>query len=63
MRRFTPRLVTARRSCREAGTDRRCFIQTRPRENVLLQAKVCQSGDGGPAVNALAAAMQNALGQ
>jgi hypothetical protein len=24
---------------------------------------VCQSGDGDPAVNALAAAMQNALGQ
>jgi hypothetical protein len=50
-------------SKQEAGTDRRCFIQTRLRENVLLQAKVCQSGDGGPAVNALAAAMQSALGQ
>jgi hypothetical protein len=50
-------------SKQEAGTDRRCFIQTRLRENVLLQAKVCQSGDGGPAVNALAAAMQNTLGQ
>jgi hypothetical protein len=50
-------------SKQEAGTDRRCFIQTRLRENVLLQAKVCQSGDGGPAVNALATAMQNALGQ
>jgi PknH-like extracellular domain len=47
----------------EAGTDRRCFIQTRLRENVLLQAKVCQSGNGGPAVNVLAGAMQNALGQ
>jgi hypothetical protein len=50
-------------SKQESGTDRRCFIQTRLRENVLLQAKVCQSGDGGPAVNALAAAMQNKLGQ
>jgi hypothetical protein len=47
----------------EAGTDRRCFDQTRLRENVLLQAKVCQSGNGGPAVNVLAGAMQNALGQ
>ena len=47
----------------EAGTDRRCFIQTRLRENVLLQAKVCQPGNGGPAVNVLAGAMQNALGQ
>ena len=50
-------------SKQEAGTDRRCFFQTRLRENVLLQAKVCQSGDGGPAVGALATAMQNALGQ
>ncbi|MDI3313480.1 MAG: sensor domain-containing protein [Mycobacterium sp.] len=47
----------------EAGTDRRCFTQTRLRENVLLQAKVCQSGNGGPAVDALAGAMQNTLGQ
>ncbi|KZS69249.1 hypothetical protein A4G29_11990 [Mycobacterium kansasii] len=47
----------------EAGTDRRCFDQTRLRENVLLQAKVCQSGNGGPAVNVLAGAMQNLLGQ
>jgi hypothetical protein len=47
----------------EAGTDRRCFTQTRLRENVLLQAKVCQSGNGGPAVNVLAGAMQNSLGQ
>ena len=47
----------------EAGTDRRCFVQTRLRENVLLQAKVCQSGNAGPAVNVLAGAMQNALGQ
>jgi hypothetical protein len=47
----------------EAGTDRRCFVQTRLRENVLLQAKVCQPGNGGPAVNVLAGAMQNALGQ
>ena len=47
----------------EAGTDRRCFSQTRLRENVLLQAKVCQSGNGGPAVNVLAGAMQNILGQ
>ena len=47
----------------EAGTDRRCFSQTRLRENVLLQAKVCQSGNAGPAVNVLAGAMQNALGQ
>jgi hypothetical protein len=50
-------------SKREPDTDRGCFIQTRLRENVLLQAKVCQSGDGGPAVDALASAMQNALGQ
>jgi hypothetical protein len=50
-------------SKQQPGTDRRCFIQTRLRENVLLQAKVCQSGDGGPAVNALAGAMQNTLGQ
>lgn len=47
----------------EAGTDRRCFTQTRLRDNVLLQAKVCQSGNGGPAVNVLAGAMQNTLGQ
>ena len=47
----------------EAGTDRRCYTQTRKRENVLLQAKVCQSGNGGPAVNVLAGAMQNTLGQ
>lgn len=32
----------------EAGTDRRCFNTTRKRENVLLQAKVCQSGNAGP---------------
>ena len=47
----------------EAGTNRRCFTQTRLRENVLLQAKVCQSGNGGLAANVLAGAMQNALGQ
>ena len=47
----------------EAGPDRRCFVTTRLRENVLLQAKVCQSGNGGPAVNVLAGAMQNTLGQ
>ncbi|HET6736042.1 sensor domain-containing protein [Mycobacterium sp.] len=47
----------------EAGADRRCFTTTRKRENVLLQAKVCQSGNGGPAVNVLAGAMQNTLGQ
>ena len=47
----------------EAGTDRRCFTTTRKLENVLLQAKVCQSGNGGPAVNVLAGAMQNTLGQ
>lgn len=47
----------------QAGTDRRCFNTTRKRENVLLQAKVCQSGNGGPAVNVLAGAMQNTLGQ
>jgi hypothetical protein len=47
----------------EAGTDRRCFNQTRRRENVLLQAKVCQSGNGGPAVNVLAGTMENMLGQ
>jgi hypothetical protein len=47
----------------EAGIDRRCFTETRLRENVLLQAKVCQSGNGGPAVNVLAGAMQNSLGQ
>jgi PknH-like extracellular domain len=47
----------------EAGIDRRCFITSRRRENVLLQAKVCQSGNGGPAVNVLAGAMQNTLGQ
>lgn len=47
----------------EADTDRRCFSQTRLRVNVLLQAKVCQSGNGGPAVNVLAGAIQNILGQ
>ena len=46
-----------------AGADRRCFVQTRLRENVVLQAKVCQSGNAGPAVNVLAGAMQNSLGQ
>lgn len=50
-------------SKQEPATDRRCFFQTRLRENVVLQAKVCESGDGGPAVDALAAAMQNTLGQ
>lgn len=47
----------------EAGTDRRCFNQTRLRANVVLQAKVCQSGNAGPAVNVLVGAMQNSLGQ
>lgn len=47
----------------EVGTDRRCFTQTRRRDNVLLQAKVCQSGNGGPAVNVLVGAMENTLGQ
>ena len=47
----------------EGGTDRRCFTQTRLRENVLLQAKVCQPGNGGTAVNVLAWAMQYTLGQ
>jgi hypothetical protein len=47
----------------EAGTDRRCFNTTRRLENVLLQAKVCQPGNGGPALNVLAGAMQNTLGQ
>nr|WP_144208400.1 sensor domain-containing protein [Mycobacterium tilburgii] len=47
----------------EVGTDRRCFTQTRLRENVVLQAKVCQFGNAGPAVNVLAGAMQNALAQ
>ena len=47
----------------EAGTDQRCFVTTRRLENVLLQAKVCQPGNGGPAVNVLAGAMQNTLGQ
>jgi PknH-like extracellular domain len=58
-----PGAVDANWSKQEAGTDRRCFTQTRLRENVLLQAKVCQSGNAGPAVNVLAGAMQNALGQ
>lgn len=47
----------------EAGVDRRCFNQTRRRENVLLQAKVCQPGNGSLAVNVLANTMQNGLGQ
>ncbi|MBS9535442.1 sensor domain-containing protein [Mycobacterium sp. M1] len=47
----------------EADTDRRCFNQTRLRANVLLQAKVCQTGNAGPAVDVLAGAMQNILGQ
>jgi len=47
----------------EADTDRRCFVQSRLRENVLLQAKVCQPGNGSLAVNVLAGAMQNTLGQ
>lgn len=47
----------------QVDADRRCFFQTRLRENVLLQAKVCQSGNGGPAVNVLAGTMQNTLGQ
>ena len=47
----------------EAGLDRRCFNQTRRRENVLLQAKVCQPGNGSLAVNVLANTMQNGLGQ
>lgn len=58
-----PGAADANWSKQEAGTDRRCFTQTRLRENVLLQAKVCQSGNAGPAVNVLAGAMQNALGQ
>src|SRR5271165_4909266 len=58
-----PGAADAAWSKQEAGTDRRCFTQTRLRENVVLQAKVCQSGNGGPAVNVLAGAMQNALGQ
>jgi len=47
----------------EVGTDRRCFTQTRLLDNVLLQAKVCQPGNGGPALNVLVGAMENALGQ
>ncbi|MGL5443603.1 MAG: sensor domain-containing protein [[Mycobacterium] stephanolepidis] len=47
----------------EAGVDRRCFNQTRRRENVLLQAKFCQPGNGSLAVNVLANTMQNGLGQ
>jgi len=58
-----PGVADAAWSKQEAGTDRRCFTQTRLRENVVLQAKVCQSGNGGPAVNVLAGAMENALGQ
>jgi PknH-like extracellular domain len=58
-----PAAADANWTKQEAGTDRRCFVQTRLRENVLLQAKVCQSGNAGPAVNVLAGAMQNALGQ
>jgi PknH-like extracellular domain len=58
-----PAVADAAWTKQEAGTDRRCFTQTRLRENVLLQAKVCQSGNGGPAVNVLAGAIQNALGQ
>jgi len=58
-----PSATDAGWSKQEAGTDRRCFVQTRLRENVLLQAKVCQSGNAGPAVNVLTGAMQNALGQ
>lgn len=58
-----PTEVDAQWVKQEAGTDRRCFTQTRLRENVLLQAKVCQSGNGGLAVNVLAGAMQNTLGQ
>ena len=58
-----PGAADAAWSKQEAGTDRRCFTQTRLRENVVLQAKVCQSGNGGPAVNVLAGAMENALGQ
>lgn len=58
-----PTATDANWTKQEAGTDRRCFNQTRLRENVLLQAKVCQAGNAGPAVNVLAGAMQNALGQ
>ena len=58
-----PAAADAAWSKQEAGTDRRCFTQTRLRENVVLQAKVCQSGNGGPAVNVLAGAIENALGQ
>ena len=58
-----PTATDANWTKQEAGTDRRCFVQTRLRENVLLQAKVCQSGNAGPAVNVLAGAMQNELGQ
>ncbi|KAA8959069.1 sensor domain-containing protein [Mycobacterium sp.] len=47
----------------EVGTDRRCFTQTRVLDNVLLQAKVCQPGNGGLALNVLVGAMENALGQ
>ena len=47
----------------EAGTDRRCFVRPGCGRTCLLQAKVCQSGNGGPAVNVLAGAMQNTLGQ
>ena len=63
LRRTAPTATEAQWVKQEAGTDRRCFTQTRLRENVLLQAKVCQTGNGGLAVNVLAGAMQNALGQ
>lgn len=58
-----PGVADAAWTKQEADTDRRCFNQTRLRANVLLQAKVCQSGNAGPAVNVLAGAMQNTLGQ
>lgn len=58
-----PTATDAAWSKQEADTDRRCFTQTRLRSNVLLQAKVCQSGNAGPAVNVLAGAMQNSVGE
>lgn len=48
---------------RQSGPNRQCYFETRRRQNVLLQAMVCEAGNAGPSVNALATAMQNMLFQ
>ena len=47
----------------EAGTDRRCFVTTRYGRTCCCRRRCVSRATAGPAVNVLAGAMQNTLGQ